>query len=156
MIKLISRWITCCTAFALLSQLQAAEPVGELFGGFKPGKKFTFTVKSVECTKGSLGGLDSEVIPIPKVFPAYKVGQKVTFTIGQKGQLTGPGFSFPLNQPSPLKNYYCPSRGVFKGGSALVEKSSPSKALSIRLMFVKLSADSSRNTIMKLVDYTLE
>lgn len=151
-----SRSISWFAALAILSHLQAAEPVDKLFGGFKPGKKFTFTVSKVICDKGRLAGGDREEIPIPKDFPAFIVGQKMTFTIGRKGQLKGPGFSFLLINPLHRKNYYVSPGGIFEGGDALVYKSSLSKPLSVKLSFDKLTGDAFHNTILKRVEYTLE
>ena len=141
---------------AVLVQLQAAEPFPDDFGGFKPGKKFTFTVNKVVCDKSRLAGGIREEIPIPKDFPVFRVGDKLITTIGRRGQFKGPGFSFLLIHTSRLENYYVSRGGIFNGGDGLMYKSSRSKPSSVRLSFDKLGGDGNHNTILKRVEYHLD
>ena len=105
---------TICALFIPLTQVEARTPKPPpVFGGWSPGKTFTFTVTNVTST-GNQGGQIINPAPIPKGVPAFVNGQQVTFTIGKKGELKGPGFSVAFQAESATANVYVnkPARGA--------------------------------------------
>jgi hypothetical protein len=97
-----------------------------LFGGFAPGKTFTFTV--TEKSSGMVqGGVATENVPVPKGIPNFTVGQQVTFTIGKKGELLAPGVKINYLADGVTSNAYLntPKKGA-NPTSAIVFKNTGS------------------------------
>ena len=99
---------------AMLAPLNAAEvkkkpkppanPV--LYGGWAPGKTFTYTVSSVTAAAKGMTG-DPYPVPVPKGIPSYTVGEQVKFTIGKKGELLAPkGLKIPFQADGITSNQY--------------------------------------------------
>lgn len=133
--NLILQVIVCAGALLPLSQIQAAT-----YGGFAPGKTFTFTVKSVSSSK-TVGTKVTANVPVPTGIPKFAKGQKVKFTIGSKGQLTGPGFSIPFKADAGTANNYVtvPTATKPSADSAIVFKSTAKVPTAASLHFFKVS-----------------
>ena len=86
------------------ADLAVAGPAGKTYGGFSAGDKFTLKVYDAYCRKSSISG--GGLVPIPSGIPKFKIGQKVKFKIGNKGQLTGPGFSVIFENSDGYSSYY--------------------------------------------------
>lgn len=143
--------IVFCGVMLPLAHLQAAT-----YGGFAPGKTFTFTVTSRTSvqTKGTKVTTNA---PIPAGIPNYSKGQKVKFTIGSKGQLTGPGLSMPFKSGSATANTYVnpPTSTFAQPNSGIVFKNSLNKPTGVTLHFFKVELSGFTLTSNTVV-YTLE
>lgn len=149
--------LTACFATLLpLAPLQAASPADvKLYGGFAPGKEFTFKVTNVTCAKGTLTG-GTVKASVPSGIPKFRKGQNVTFKIGSKGQLTGPGFSTSYLSGGAVSNAYADAQsGMTLPDTAIVFKSSKTKPNGVNLTFLKVTG-SGLSTATYLVNYTLE
>lgn len=104
-----------CALFIPLNQAEAAKKpkAPAVFGGWAPGKTFTFTVTS-KISSATVGTQVIDPAPIPKGVPAFAVGQQITFTIGKKGELKGPGFSIAFQADGGTANAYVnkPAKGA--------------------------------------------
>ena len=104
-----------CALFIPLNQAEAkkAPKPPAVFGGWSPGKTFTFTVTS-KISSATSGAQVIDPAPIPKGVPAFVTGQQVTFTIGKKGELKGPGFSILFQADGGTANVFVnkPAKGA--------------------------------------------
>ena len=147
--KLLLQMIVCGAALLPFSQIQAAT-----YGGWAPGKKFTFTVKEKESASLTLGG-KPKMVAVPAGVPNFKKGQKVVFKIGSKGQLTAPGMSLPFKSDAGSANVYYiePSRSHPQADIGQVFKDSTGKPNSVALSFFRVKPGTFTTTT---VVYTLE
>jgi hypothetical protein len=133
----------------LLSPLSA-----KTYGGFEPGKTFTFTV--VDKLSKSQVDLNSETdVPVPPGILNLAVGSKVTFTIGKKGQLQFKKVSFPFDIGKKGYNQYLlpPADGLSKSG--LVYKNTKGEPKAVSLNYLKFVTDGASRTTFR-VDYKLK
>lgn len=154
---LIIKTIVCCTALLPFAQAQAGAPASKLFGGFAPGKTFSFKVTE-RVSAQSKGTKIIKKVPVPAGIPNYQVGQKIKFTIGTKGQLTGPGFSMAYKADGGTANAYAtiPKTGTSQPNIGQVFKNSTTgRPMSVALSFYKFQI-SGLTPITNTVVYTLE
>ena len=148
--KLLFQALACAAVLLPFSQVQA-----KTYGGFRPGKTFTFTVQEVVSIK-AVGFNKPVKAPIPAGVPKFKKGQKVKFTIGAKGQLTATGLSIPYKADGGSANVY----SVVKTGAnpstnlAQVFKNTRSRPIGVALTFVR-GKYSGFTTTTNSVTYTL-
>jgi hypothetical protein len=111
--KLLFRALALITTLLPLQMAQAAPKPPPVFGGWSPGKTFTFTVTSV-ISSGSQGGQIINPAPIPQGVPVLTAGQQVTFTIGKKGELTAPGIKIAFQADGGSANVFVnkPKKGA--------------------------------------------
>lgn len=111
--KLLLHAFALITALLPLQLAQAAPNSPPVFGGWSPGKTFTFTVANV-ISAANQGGVIIDPAPIPKGVPVLTVGQQVTFTIGKKGELIGPGIKIAFQADGGSANIYVnkPKKGA--------------------------------------------
>ena len=104
-----------CALFLPVDQAEAKRKPKPpaVFGGWSPGKTFTFTVTNVSSS-GTQGTTIINPAPIPKGVPKLVNGQQVKFTIGKKGQLIGPGFNIAFQADAGSSNVYVnkPKKGA--------------------------------------------
>lgn len=153
---LILKTLVCGAALLPFSQAHAAGPAGKLFGGFAPGKTFTFKV--TERVSGKVEGTKvTKNVPVPAGIPDYKKGQKVKFTIGKKGELTAPGLSLPFKSDAGTANAYAtlPTASNPRANVGQVFKTTANKPVSAALTFFKVSIKGFTATTNTVV-YTLE
>lgn len=141
--------------FLLGASCALAAPLSaKTYGGFKPGKTFTFTV--VEKVSRSQVDLNpSTDVPVPPGVVNLAVGSKVTFTIGKKGQLQFKKLSYPFSAGKKGYNDYLlpPAGGLSESGA--VYKNSKGEPKSVSLNYLKfVMKDLSRTTYN--VDYKLK
>jgi hypothetical protein len=113
--KLLLLGLTLLTALLPLQVTEAARAPKPpaVFGGWSPGKTFTFTVTNV-ISAANQGGVVVNPAPIPKGVPTLTPGQQVTFTIGKKGELLGPGIKIAFQADGGSANVYVnkPKKGA--------------------------------------------
>ena len=121
------------------------------YGGFKPGKKFSFKVTEVVATKQKLGGGPTKT-SIPKGIPKFKKGKKVKFTIGKKGELKMPGYSIKFEADGGTSNAYVnkPKGSAPQGDAAIVFKDSNGKPTTVALTFFKAQGSGFNTTIYQI------
>lgn len=104
-----------CALFLPVDQAEAKRKpkAPAVYGGWSPGKTFTFTVTNV-ISSGTQGTTIINPAPIPKGVPKLVNGQQVKFTIGKKGQLIGPGFKIAFQADAGSANVYVnkPKKGA--------------------------------------------
>jgi len=124
------------------------------YGGFEPGKTFTFTVVE-KVSKAQVDLTPATDVPVPAGVPNLAVGGKVTFTIGNKGQLLFMNSSFPFESAKKTYNQYLvpPADGLSKSGA--VYKNSKGQAKSVTLNYLKIEMDGLSRTTTN-VDYKLK
>jgi hypothetical protein len=136
--------------------LSQAEAATKNFGGFKPGKTFTFTVREIVSIK-AVGFAKPVKAPIPAGVPKLKKGQKVKFTIGKKGELTAKGISIPFKADGGSANVY----SFIKTGAspatntAQVFKTPAGKPTNVALSFIRAKY-AGFSTTTNTVTYTLK
>jgi hypothetical protein len=111
--SMLLRAFALITAVLPLHLAEAAPKPPPVFGGWSPGKSFTFRVDSV-ISAANQGGAIINPAPIPKGVPVLNVGQEVTFTIGKKGELIGPGIKIAFQADGGSANVYVnkPKKGA--------------------------------------------
>ena len=134
--------------------LQAANPVGKTYGGFAPGKTFTFTVTERISTK-TTGTTVVKKAAIPNGIPNYKKGQQVKFTIGDRGQLKAKGFTMKFKSDGGTANAYATTTTTTEPNVGLVYKTAKNKPTGVSLSFFKVSI-SGFTVSTNAVYYTLE
>lgn len=134
--KLLLHAFALITALLPLQLAEAAPKPPPVFGGWSPGKTFTFTVTDVSCYTNQ-GGVNVAV-PIPKGAPVFTLGQQVTFTIGKKGELVATGVKLPFSADGGTSNtYFGKPKGAAPPASGIVFKSLVSgEALNVNLDYV--------------------
>ena len=150
--KLIFQAIACCAVLLPIAKVQAAT-----YGGWAPGKTFTFTVTE-RVTAKTVGTKVTQNVAVPSGIPDYKKGQVVKFTIGAKGQLTGPdGLSLPFKQDAITANVYgtLPTATKPNPNIGQVFKTAKNKPVSVALSFFKVSISGYTPTTTTVV-YTLK
>ncbi|MES2440726.1 MAG: hypothetical protein V4584_16790 [Verrucomicrobiota bacterium] len=160
---LLTALVIAAGALLPAAQVQAA-PVGKTtqfaaksFGGFAPGKKFTFIVGEVVSAKATLGGVNKKT-PVPKGIPKFKKGQKVKFAIGSKGELKGPGFAIKFETDGGTANVYVnkPKKATtLQADTATVYKDSANQPVGVALSFFKSTGTGFKTTVYS-VYYTLD
>lgn len=150
--QLLLKTIACAAVLLPFSQAEA-----KTYGGFKPGKEFTFTVKEKISVKKGLTGAATKTA-VPSSVPNYNKGQKIKFKIGPKGQLTGPkNLSIPFKDDGGTANVY----NYYKTGknpmtnTGTVYKNLKNKPHGVALFFVRTSG-SGFSMKTTTVTYTLE
>ncbi|MES2440171.1 MAG: hypothetical protein V4584_13970 [Verrucomicrobiota bacterium] len=135
--SLLSILIGCGTLLPL-AKLEAAP--GKTYGGFAPGKTFTFTVDEKKSYK-TKGVKLTKNAPVTDGVPDFAEGESVKFTIGKKGQLKGPGFSITHRTSEEGENFYSnnPSASSSKGDAARVEKTPKGRPTEATLTFYRIS-----------------
>jgi hypothetical protein len=148
--KLLLQTLACAAVLLPFSQAQA-----KTYGGFKPGKTFTFTVKEAISIK-AVGFNKPVKAPVPAGVPKFNKGKKVTFKIGTKGQLIVDGVSIPYKTDGGSANAYIwvKTGAAPATNSALVYKNSSSKPLGVALTFIRAKY-SGFTTTTNTVTYTL-
>lgn len=148
--KLFLQMLITVSSLFPLTQIQAAT-----FGGFAPGKTFTFTVKT-HTSQRIKGSTVTQNVAIPTGIPKFANGQKIKFTIGAKGQLTGPGFSIPFKTGTATENDYAkPLSGTLATpDTSLIYKSAPGTPMGVLLFFYKQQL-SGAVPVINAVEYTL-
>lgn len=149
--QLLLHTIACCAVLLPFSQAEAKS-----FGGFSPGKTFTFTVKVKTVTK-TTGFTVKENAPVPDGVPNFKKGEKVTFTVGAKGQLTAKGMSIPFKKDGNIVNTYITNVTSSNPRVDLghVYKTRSDKPTGVGLSFTRTKG-SGLNTSVTAVAYALE
>lgn len=155
---LLAKAVACA---AILLPLTAGATTYEPFqaktyGGWAPGKEFTFTIKSRTIAKGSLDGV--KATKVPKGIPSFKKGDKIKFVIGKKGQLTVPKkFSLPFKADAGSANeyYIAPDADRPQGDIGQVFKTSKGKPIGGFLTFSKF-VYAGMDTATYLVNYSFE
>ena len=127
--------VGCGTLFPL-AQSHAAEPASTTYGGFTPGQRFVLTVTDRTSTK-TRGSKVTDGAPVPDGIPDYPIGKKVLFTIGDKGQLTHPGYSIIFRREEGDVNFYAnkPTFSKPSGSAATITKNSSEKPIAGTLTF---------------------
>lgn len=150
--QLLLKTIACAALLLPFSQAEA-----KTYGGFKPGKTFTFTVeeKITAQTKGF--STVAKKVPVPSSVPNYNKGQKIKFKIGPKGQLIGPKkLSIPYKDDGGTANVY----NFYKTGknpmtnTGTVYKNLKNKPHGVALNFVRVTGVGF-NMKTTVVTYTL-
>ena len=129
-------------AFALLTALlplhvaEAAPKPPPVFGGWSPGKTFTFRVDTV-ISAANQGGAIINPAPIPKGVPVLTPGQNVTFTIGKKGELIGPGFKIAFQADGGTSNVYVnkPKKGAQPTSAIVFKNMTTGEPISVAMNF---------------------
>jgi hypothetical protein len=149
--QLLLQTIACCAVLLPFSQLEAKS-----YGGFKPGKTFTFKV-SEKITAKTVGTKVVKNVPVPAGVPNYKVGQKVKFTIGAKGQLIAQGMSIPFKSDGGSANVYnkTVTTGAPKADTGEVFKSSTNKPTGAALLFTRTTISGFSSSVTSIT-YTFE
>ncbi len=127
------------------------------YGGWAPGKTFTFTIKTRVIAKGTLDG-GTKISKVPKGIPSFKKGDKVKFVIGKKGQLTVPKkFSLPFKADGGTVNEYIivPDKDRPQGDIGQVYKNSKGKPIGGFLTFSKF-VYAGMDTATYVVNYSFE
>lgn len=127
------------------------------YGGWEPGKTFTFTVKTRTIAKGSLDG-GTKIKKVPKGIPSFNKGETIKFVIGKKGQLTVPKkFSLPFIADGGTVNEYAivPSQDRPQGDVGQIYKNSKDKPIGGFLTFSKFVIDGF-DSATYLVNYSFE
>lgn len=148
-------------AFALLTALlplhvaEAAPKPPPVFGGWSPGKTFTFTVDTKLSSANQMGQILPSV-PVPKGIPDLAVGQQVTFTIGKKGELIGPGFKIAFQADGGTSNAYInkPKKGSPPVAAIVFKNPTTGEPLNVALNFYSFKMTNRIPTINS-VTYTL-
>ena len=137
------------TACAVAAPVQA-----KTYGGFKPGKTFTFTVTARSSTK-QVDLNPSVNVPVPAGVVKLGLGSKVRFTIGRKGQLEFKKSSFPYDSSGAEYVQYVrpPKNGLSQSGT--IYKSKKGKPVGASLNFLKIITNGASRTVYA-VDYQLE
>jgi hypothetical protein len=157
--NIIIRLIAIFGMLVIATSSNAAGVPGKNFGGFKPGKKFRFTVKQVISTQ-SVGTKVKPKVPVPEGIPKFRKGQRVDFKIGKSGELKGSGFAIAFVESTDTTNSYAklPTSKTLSPNSASVFKDSKGKPVAATMTFylyrvngLKLSGLS-----VNLVAYVLE
>jgi hypothetical protein len=148
---IILKSIACCAVLLPFSKAQAVT-----YGGFAPGKTFTFTVTEKVSAKQSGFGRPVNC-PVPSGIPNFTKGKEVKFTIGPKGQLIATGMSMPFKSDAGTANVYFvpPSRTSPSGDTGQVFKTSKNKPTAVALSFFKVTLSGFTPTTYT-VSYTLK
>ena len=149
--KLLLQAIVCASVLLPFSVAEA-----KTYGGFKPGKTFTFTVKEVVSIK-AVGFSKPVKAPVPSGVLKLTKGQKVQFKIGASGQLTAKGLSIPFKADGGSANVYTKVTTGAKpaADTAQVFKTSKNVPTAVSLSFVRASY-AGFNTTTNTVAYTLK
>ena len=134
--------LALCGVMLPFTSLQAAGPPGKTYGGFTAAQTFTLTVTDRDSVR-TRGFRVDEGVSVPSGMPDFKDGQKVTFRIGNKGQLTGPGFTIKFQEEEGNVNVYASevSSNSNSGRAATVTKGKSDRAKKATLVFFKFSFD---------------
>jgi hypothetical protein len=154
---LLLKMIVCGAALLPFTQVQAAGPASKSFGGFAPGKTFSFKVKT-RISKALVGfGTKAKTVAVPGDVPDYKLGQKITFTIGAKGQLTAKDLSLPYKSDggTAVAYYIKPDSSHPQGDIGQVFKTLTNRPTGAHLLFVRVKVNGTTPTTTT-VDYTFE
>jgi hypothetical protein len=153
--KILLQTIVGCSALLSFGLAQAASgPVGKTYGGFAPGKTFTFTVTQKTSTK-TTGLTVIKKAAVPNGIPNYAKGQQVKFTIGDRGQLTAKGFSMKFKSDGGTANAYATTSTTTQPNVGLVHKNLKNRPTGVSLSFFKVSI-SGFTVSTNAVYYTLE
>lgn len=117
--KLLLHAFALITALLPLQLAEAAPKPPPVFGGWSPGKTFTFRVTSATSYRAQIGG--NVPVDPPGGVPRLTVGQEVTFTIGKKGELITTKVKVPFTADGGSANTY--NNKSPKKGNAVVFKS---------------------------------
>ncbi|MEO5914192.1 MAG: hypothetical protein ABIS50_08165 [Luteolibacter sp.] len=127
-------------------------------GGFPPGTTFSFKVVYTYSTKGPAADPVAQVpAPVPLGIPKFKKGDTVKFTIGNKGQLTGPGFSMKYVTDEEFSYAYSANNPLSPANpkTAHVDKNKKNKPTAVGLNFFKSKIVDGVDTLYS-VYYALE
>ena len=150
---LVVNALVCCAV--LLPFHADAKP--KTYGGFAPGKTFTFKVKT-RVTSKSVGQKITKGVAVPAGVPNLKLGQSVVFRIGAKGQLTSTGkFTIPFKANGGTSNVYNQLIAGLnsKVNTATVFKGLANKPTGVALTFVRNTYAGYKTTTTQ-VNYTLK
>ena len=149
--KLLFQAIVCCATLLPLAQANA-----KTYGGWLPGKTFTFTVTE-RITAKTVGAKVTKNVAVPAGIPNFNKGAKVKFTIGAKGQLTATGMSLPFKTDAGTANAYAtlPTASNPQANVGQVYKNSANKPLGVSLSFFKVTISGFTPSTTTVV-YTLE
>jgi hypothetical protein len=133
---LLFRALALVTTLLPLQMAQAAPKPPPVFGGWSPGKTFTFTVSSV-ISSGTQGMQVINPAPIPKGVPVLTPGQQVTFTIGKKGELTAPGIKIAFQADGGSANVFVnkPKKGAQPVTATVFKNPNTGEATGVALSF---------------------
>lgn len=126
-------------AFALIIALlpvhlaEAAPKPPPVFGGWSPGKTFTFRVTSATSYAAQIGG--NVPVAVPKGIPVFTLGQEVTFTIGKKGELITTKVKVPFGADGGSANSYN-NKSPKKGNAVVFKSFTTGEALNASLNYV--------------------
>ncbi|MEO7097927.1 MAG: hypothetical protein ABI162_01100 [Luteolibacter sp.] len=148
--KLLFQAIVCCATLLPLAQANA-----KTYGGWLPGKTFTFTVTE-RVTAKTVGAKVTKNVAVPAGIPNFKKGAKVKFTIGAKGQLTATGMSLPFKEDATTANVYAtlPTAANPRANVGQVYKNGK-KPTGVSLSFIKVTLSNFIPTTTTVV-YVLE
>lgn len=124
------------------------------YGGFEPGKTFTFTVVDKVSQKQVDLNPATDTPPPPGVVN-LAIGSKITFTIGKKGQLQFKKVSFPFDLGKKGYNQYLlqPVDGLSQSGTVYKNAGGEPKGVSLNSLKIVMNG-LSRTTYN--VDYKLK
>jgi hypothetical protein len=153
--KLLLRAFALIAAVLPLSVAEAAPKPPPVFGGWSPGKTFTFTVDTKLSAANQMGQVLTNV-PVPKGVPDLQVGQQVTFTIGKKGELIGPGFKIAFQADAGSSNAFInkPKKGSPPVAAIVYKNVSTNEPFSVALNFFTFKMTNRIPTVTS-VTYTL-
>lgn len=153
----MTKFILPALVGALLLPFASVE--AKTYGGFKPGKTFSFKVKEIISSQAvGLGGVAKKA-PIPNSVPKFKKGQKVKFTITAKGGLQAKGLNIPFKSDGGTSNVYTKTtrKGLkLSNDSAIVYKGAKNKPTAVALSFVRTDSSNPMQPKVNTVNYTLK
>jgi hypothetical protein len=131
--KLLLHAFAILTALLPLQIAEAAPKPPPVFGGWSPGKTFTFRVTSASSYAAQIGG--NVPVAVPKGLPVFTLGQEVTFTIGKKGELIATKVKVPFGADGGTANSYN-NKSPKKGNAVVFKSLTTGEALSASLNYV--------------------
>ncbi len=157
--NIIIRLFAILGMLVIATNVHAAGVAGRNFGGFKPGKSITLTVKQVVSSQ-STGAKVKSKVPVPDGIPKFKKGQKVDFKIGKSGELKGSGFSIAFVKSTDTTNSYAkqPTSKTPSPNCATIFKDSKGKPVAATMTFYlyRLNGLTLSGLSVNLVAYVLE
>ena len=153
--SMLLRAFALVTAVLPLHLAEAAPKPPPVFGGWSPGKTFTFTVDTKLSSANQMGQVLPNV-PVPKGIPDLAVGQQVTFTIGKKGELVGPGFKIGFQADGGNSNAFInkPKKGSPPVAAIVFKEVTTGEPFSVALNFFTFKI-TSRIPTVNSITYTL-